>query len=132
MPSRSEKCMNDTLQAVADVTVAPDLHGVLVLPRDGNDRQLKHSLSVTCPQVTLKRTAEGFFVDSRQAAGLLSSSTLGWTSEARRFAENRARADKISESLRVRVNAIKEAGSALARKQLAGLLGLEMLDDHQL
>ena len=124
--------MSAPLEALADVTLSPDMHGLLLLPRDGNDRQLKRTLSLVCPQVLLKRTSEGFLIELPQAFDLLSVPTLAWSSGARRFADNRAKASKISHTLRDRVNQVKQAGALAARRQLAGLVGIETLDDHQL
>src|SRR5438552_3482787 len=110
-------------QAIAYVMLAPDLRGLLLFPRDCSDRQLKHSLMEACPQLGLKRTADGFFVESSQAASLLLYSTLGWSSEARRFAENRAWIAKIGPPLRDCVAAVKEGGAQKARRDLSSLDG---------
>lgn len=116
------------------VKLAPALDGVVIVPESpASAIQVARSLSSGLPLVRTRRSAEGFWVSSADCPALImfTGLELAWSEEARRFAENRHRATSHCEAVRASVQTVMEEAVSGARRRLADISGLEVLDDHQ-
>jgi SNF2 family DNA or RNA helicase len=123
-------------EILADVRASALLDRLVISPREPlKARDLLSALREALPGLKLRRTAEGIALPDHDAPHLLElplCDTLRWTPDARRFAENRARARVIHTAMQDEVRRILQGGTAAAASHLKGVGGLEILDAHQM
>lgn len=119
----------------ADVRTSDRLDRLVVSPRHAADRiTLARTLRAVLPGVPFRQSAEGLCLRPESAPALLGAGRhldLRWTEAARLFAENRAMARERQPGLVEQIRRLREGGRAGAEPHLAGIGGLEVLDDHQ-
>lgn len=120
--------------AVADVKVGDTLDGLYVSSREASRiHDILVALRAAAGGVSLKRSASGIYVPHHLAPALdrVTGVDLRWTSEARRFVENRRRAIAAFPGLIERLRDLKVEGSEAARLTIYDSDGLNVLDGHQ-
>lgn len=112
------------------------LDGLTLVPRVDRDvRSLSIAIGQQLAGVPTRRTAEGIWVPARftpRLRELGGGIRLNWTEYSERFVENRAKVQRNLGRISDEVNSLIEGGAGGAREALAGIPGIEVLDDHQL
>jgi SNF2 family DNA or RNA helicase len=129
--------MKDTRERtpVARVQPTDTAEGLVVCPgRVADIYTVRAAVRAAAPGAPTRSCPEGLWVAGEAADSLLGPTPgveLRWAPEARRFAENRRQARRVHPGLWEEVARIRQGGRALAEDYLAGVDGLDVLDDHQ-
>ena len=129
---RSDSCM-----VCAEVRSAETLDALFLAPEPGQGTTLLRAVraGLGTEGARLKRSAEGVRVPAF-IAGRLDELTprvqLTWTSEARRFVENRRHIASAHPEVFAELLRIRREGASLAKRMIADSDGLGVLDQHQI
>jgi SNF2 family DNA or RNA helicase len=121
--------------SVARVQATDTADGLVVCP--GNLADIYHvraAVRAAAPRASTRSCPEGVWVAGVDADMLLGPTPgidLRWEPAAQRFVQNRRRAKEAHPRLWEQVKQIRQGGRNLAEDYLAGVDGLDVLDDHQ-
>jgi SNF2 family DNA or RNA helicase len=118
----------------ADVRISDRLDAVFLTPRSrDNAHELMQSVRGRTGPIQMRVTANGVMVPAHVAHRLtqVADFPFNWTAEARRFVSNRERARGAHTRLLREVQSITGGTVDEARRRLAGVSGVDVLDPHQ-
>ncbi len=122
-------------RAIADIAVAPDHGGLLVLPRVPRQRLEIRALLERALSSRIRATPEGFELP-HGSASLLTTGAFAepfqWTTDALRYVENRTRINAHHNRVFARIQEIKSCDIREVKRLLGGSDDLAVLDEHQL
>jgi SNF2 family DNA or RNA helicase len=123
------------MHAIADIAVAPDHKGVLVMPRIPRQRMEVRALLERALSSRIRATPSGFELSYRSASQLAASGSAGlfkWTADASRYVENRELISARHPHILERIREIKSCEIREVKRLLGNSEEFRVLDAHQL
>jgi len=123
------------IHAIADIAIAPDHKGLLVVPRVPRQRMEVRAILERSLSLRLRATPDGFKLPY-QSANLLAigaaSGRFKWTAEALRYIENRTLISAHHKQVLAEIQETKSCDIKELKRRLGDSNDLRILDEHQL
>ena len=120
---------------VADVRTTDLLDALVLTARNpAQGREISRLLRAAAPDLAIRVVSDGVRVsgaDVHRLPAAVDGLELRWSAEARQFTENRRNAWLCHPACIPKVAEIRTGGRPVAARLLAGVKGLDVLDDHQ-